>query len=108
MTAPIRQRLFTPGPINTSDAVRHAMQRDMGSRDAAFIQVVRDIRKELLTIAGAGPEFTTVLMQGSGTFAIEAAIGSLIPAHGRLLVLSNGAYGRRMIAIAERLGIAVD
>ena len=108
MKDPIRQRLFTPGPINTGEAVRNAMQRDMGSRDAAFIQIVRDIRKELLKIAGAGSEFAAVPMQGSGTFAIEAAIGSLIPADGRLLVLSNGAYGRRMIAIARRLGIAVE
>lgn len=107
MTDPIRPRLFTPGPINTHDAVRSAMQRDMGSRDAAFIQTVREIRLGLLQIAGAGPEFAAVPMQGSGTFAIEAAIGSLIPADGKLLVLTNGAYGRRMITIAQRLGIPV-
>ena len=106
MTDHARVRLFTPGPLNTSDAVRDAMQRDIGSRDAEFIQIVRDIRKDLLAIAGTGPEFTAVPMQGSGTFAIEAAIGSLIPAGGKLLVLANGAYGRRMIAIAQRLGIA--
>lgn len=103
-----RQRLFTPGPINTADAVRGAMQRDVGSRDAEFIRIVRDIREALVKIAGAGPEFTAVPMQGSGTFAIEAAIGSLIPPDGKLLVPANGAYGRRMIAIAQRLGIAVD
>ena len=108
MSDPDHQRLFTPGPINTSEAVRHAMQRDVGSRDASFIQIVRQIRGELLRIAGAGPDFTTVLMQGSGTFTIEAAIGSLIPADGKLLVLVNGAYGRRIVTIAERLGIAVD
>jgi 2-aminoethylphosphonate-pyruvate transaminase len=108
MSDPDRQRLFTPGPINTSAAVRQAMQRDMGSRDESFIQIVRDIRKTLLGIAGAGADFTTVLMQGSGTFAIEAAVGSLIPADGKLLVLVNGAYGRRIVTIAQRLGIAVD
>ena len=108
MTDPIRQRLFTPGPINTSDAVRDAMQRDLGSREMEFIRVVREIRKGLLAIAGAGPDFEAVPMQGSGTFAIEAAIGSLIPAEGKLLVLVNGAYGRRMLTIAQRLGIAVD
>ena len=105
-----RQRLFTPGPINTSDAVRNAMQRDTGSRDPAFVQIVRDVRKTLLKIAGANPKsaFEAIPMQGSGTFAIEAAIGSLIPSDGKLLVLANGAYGRRMITIAQRLGIAVD
>ena len=108
MTDHARVRLFTPGPLNTSDAVRDAMQRDIGSRDAKFIQIVRDIRKDLLAITGTGAEFTAVPMQGSGTFAVEAAIGSLIPAGGKLLVLANGAYGRRMIAIAQRLGIATD
>ena len=108
MTEPTRQRLFTPGPLNTSDAVRHAMQRDMGSRDADFIEIVRNIRRDLLAIPCAGSEFTAVPVQGSGTFAIESAIGSLLPGNGKLLVLANGAYGRRMIAIAQRLGIAAD
>ena len=108
MMEPARQRLFTPGPLNTSDAVRSAMLRDMGSRDADFIEIVRNIRHDLRVIPNAGPEFTAVLMQGSGTFAIESAIGSLIPANGKLLVLVNGAYGRRMVSIAQRLGIGVD
>ena len=106
MTNHARVRLFTPGPLNTSDAVRDAMERDIGSRDAEFVRIVRSIRQELLAIARVGEEFTAVPMQGSGTFAVEAAIGSLIPQGGKLLVLANGAYGRRMIAIAQRLGIA--
>ena len=108
MTEPTRQRLFTPGPLNTSDAVRSAMQRDTGSRDPDFIEIVRDIRAELLKIAGVGTDFTAVPVQGSGTFAIESAIGSLLPSKGKLLVLANGAYGRRMVAIAQRLGIEVE
>ncbi|HEY2572568.1 MAG TPA: 2-aminoethylphosphonate--pyruvate transaminase [Verrucomicrobiaceae bacterium] len=107
MSEPKCQRLFTPGPINTSAAVHRAMQRDVGSREDSFIQVVRHVRTELSRIAGGGPEFTAVPMQGSGTFAVEAAVGSLVPADGKLLVLVNGAYGRRIVAIAERLGIAV-
>ena len=90
MTEPTRQRLFTPGPLNTSDAVRHAMQRDMGSRDADFIEIVRNIRRDLLAIPCTGSEFTAVPVQGSGTFAIESAIGSLLPGNGKLLVLANG------------------
>ena len=37
---------------------------------------------------------------GSGTFAVEAAIGTLVPPSGKVLVLVNGAYGRRMVKIA--------
>ena len=108
MTQPARQRLFTPGPLNTSEAVRSAMLRDMGSRDPDFLEIVRTIRRKLLAIASARPQDTAVLVQGSGTFAIESAIGSLLPKDGKLLVPVNGAYGQRMAAIARRLGIAVE
>lgn len=98
--------LFTPGPLSTSAAVKQAMLRDLGSRDGEFIAAVREIRSGLLALAGPGAaDYEAVLMQGSGTFAIESVIGSVVPRGGRLLVAVNGAYGRRMVQIAERLGI---
>jgi 2-aminoethylphosphonate-pyruvate transaminase len=102
--------LFTPGPLTTSDAVKKAMLRDAGSRDGEFIAVVREIRDRLLAIGGAAPggNYECVLMQGSGTFAIESVISSAIPRDGRLLVLVNGAYGRRIAQMARVHGIAVD
>ena len=105
MTDPL---LFTPGPLNTSATVKAAMQRDLGSRSSEFIELVAQIRTELLQIAGVSKEsgYEAVLMQGSGTFAIEAVLSSAIPSDGRLLVLANGAYGERMLQIAERLKIA--
>ena len=100
--------LFTPGPLTTSRTVKQAMLRDLGSRDQEFIALVADVRRRLVRLADADPDlYTAVLMQGSGTFAIEAVIGSVIPPHGRLLVLVNGAYGERMVQIARRLSIDV-
>ncbi len=80
------------------------MLRDAGSRDAEFIAAVRDIRERLLRIGGAAPggDYECVLMQGSGTFAIESVISSAIPRDGRLLVLVNGAYGRRIVRDGAR------
>jgi 2-aminoethylphosphonate-pyruvate transaminase len=93
--------LFTPGPLTTSDEVKRAMLRDLGSRDPEFIGVVREIRSELLSLCGPGAsEYEAIPMQGSGTFAIEAVLSSAIPASGKLLLLINGAYGRRMRQIA--------
>ena len=104
----MRNLLFTPGPLTTSDEVKQAMLRDLGSRDPAFLGVVREVRCKLLAIAGAAQgEYEAILMQGSGTFGIEAVLSSCIPASGKLLVAINGAYGRRMTDIARRLGIAV-
>src|ERR1017187_5929091 len=77
------------------------MLRDLGSRDPGFIGVVRKIRSELLSLCGPGAgEYEAVPMQGSGTFAIEAVLSSAIPVRGKLLLLINGAYGRRMLQIA--------
>jgi 2-aminoethylphosphonate-pyruvate transaminase len=105
--------LFTPGPLTTSATVKAAMQHDFGSRDRAFIETVREIRQRLLALGGAsspkdGGEYECVLMQGSGTFAIESVISSVIPRDGKLLVLVNGAYGRRIAQMARVHGIETE
>ncbi len=101
-----KKLLFTPGPLTTSATVKAAMLRDAGSRDREFLDTVRDIREGLLAIGGAAaPDYECVLMQGSGTFAIESVISSVIPRDGRLLVLINGAYGRRIAQMARVHGI---
>ncbi|MEK7277683.1 MAG: 2-aminoethylphosphonate--pyruvate transaminase, partial [Chloroflexota bacterium] len=94
--------LFTPGPLTTSRTVKQAMLRDLGSRDFEFVALVRDIRRRLLALGGvASPHYETILMQGSGTFSVEAVISSALPPRGRLLVVANGAYGSRMAQIAK-------
>jgi 2-aminoethylphosphonate-pyruvate transaminase len=101
--------LFTPGPLTTSATVKEAMLRDLGSRDAEFIEIVRQIRESLVALGNCTrPAYDCVLMQGSGTFAIESVISSVIPRDGKLLVLINGAYGRRIAQIARVHGIAVE
>jgi len=99
--------LFTPGPLTTSQSVKLAMLRDLGSRDVVFIETVHHIRQTLLDIAGVSrqKEYEVVLMQGSGTFGIESVIGSTVPPSGKLLVIINGAYGDRIVKIAKVLKI---
>ena len=94
--------LFTPGPLTTSATVKGAMSRDIGSRDQEMIGVIRDIRGELLRIAGVSQAdgYEAVLLQGSGTFAVEAVLSSAAPPQGHWLIVVNGAYGRRMAQIA--------
>jgi len=100
--------LFTPGPLTTSLSVKQAMLHDLGSRDEAFIGVVREIRQRLVALGGvAEPEYTAVLMQGSGTFSLEAVLASTVPPAGAVLVAVNGAYGRRLVQIGRTLGIAM-
>ncbi len=96
--------LLTPGPLTTSDTTRAAMGRDWGSRDEAFVALTGRLRTRLAAIAGGTGTHETVLLPGSGTFAVEAALQSLVPPDGHVLLLVNGAYGRRMVEMLVRLG----
>lgn len=97
--------LLTPGPLTTSRTVKAAMLADWGSRDVEFRKVVADIRRGLLVMAGADDTYECVIMQGSGTFAIEAALGALCPSgEAKTLVVANGAYGDRAAKILEKIG----
>jgi 2-aminoethylphosphonate-pyruvate transaminase len=101
--------LFTPGPLTTSPTVKQAMLRDLGSRDSEFIELVRDIRRQLLHLGSVDDgTYEAVLMQGSGTFGVESVISSVVPRSGKLLVAINGAYGRRMAEIAKTLAIGTE
>jgi 2-aminoethylphosphonate-pyruvate transaminase len=98
--------LFTPGPLTTSRTIKQAMLRDLGSRDIEFIGLVKDIRYKLVELGQVSPdEYTAVLMQGSGTFGLEAVISSTVPPDGKLLVIINGAYGKRLAKISSVLKI---
>jgi 2-aminoethylphosphonate-pyruvate transaminase len=101
--------LFTPGPLTTSSTVKGAMLRDLGSLDSDFLTIVRNIRTRLLDL-GPYPsdQYECILMQGSGTYVVESVISSVIPRDGKLLVLVNGAYGRRIAQTARVHGIALE
>lgn len=109
MTAPRDKWLFTPGPLTTSRTVKEAMLRDLGSRDRDFVDLVRAVRRRLLGLARVSQEqgFEAVLLQGSGTYGIEAMISCAVPRGGKLLALVNGAYGARIAHIARVHGIEV-
>lgn len=98
--------LLTPGPLTTSRTVKEAMLRDWGARDAEFLAMNRRVHARLVELAGGEGTHAAVLLQGSGTFAVEAMIGTLVPRDGRVLILVNGVYGHRMARIARLLGRA--
>ncbi len=99
--------LLTPGPLTTSYAVKQAMLRDWGSWDDDFRGMTRDLRARLLAMLGpAGAEYDCVPMQGSGSYLVEAMLGSFVPRDGKVLVLANGAYGMRAAQTMKYLGRA--
>lgn len=106
MDADIPYLLLTPGPLTTSRTVKQVMLRDYCTWDDDYNSLVTEIRARLVRLASKTEDYTCILMQGSGTFCVEAAVGSVIPPDGKLLVINNGAYGQRIIQMAQRLRIA--
>ncbi|MFV5513678.1 2-aminoethylphosphonate--pyruvate transaminase [Acinetobacter gerneri] len=103
-----RYLLLTPGPLSTSNSVRKAMQRDWCTWDKEYNALVQEIRQKLVNLSTKNTElYTAVLMQGSGSFAVESVLGSVIPRDGKILIINNGAYGARMVQMAKCLNIEV-
>jgi 2-aminoethylphosphonate-pyruvate transaminase len=99
--------LLTPGPLTTSYPVKQAMLKDWGSWDGDFRAMTRDMRHRLLAMIGDGaPDFDCVPIQGSGSYCVEAMLGSFVPRDGKVLVLANGAYGLRAAQTLDYLGRA--
>lgn len=98
--------LLTPGPLTTSASVKRAMVHDWGSRDATFVRYNREVLEAIVEVAGGQGTHVAVGMQGSGTFAVEAMLTNFVPRAGKVLLLVNGAYGKRAQRICEIAGRA--
>jgi 2-aminoethylphosphonate-pyruvate transaminase len=96
--------LLTPGPLTTSAATKSAMLSDFGSWDGAFNALTASVCRDLVAIVDAQSDHVCVPLQGSGTFAVEAALGTLVPRDGKVLVPDNGAYCKRLVRILGYLG----
>lgn len=95
-------KLLTPGPLTTTETVRKEMMFDHCTWDDDYKAITLKIRKQLLELAHVTEEdYTVVLMQGSGTFGVEAVLTSVIGEQDKLLIVANGAYGERMEDIAK-------
>src|SRR5262249_41727681 len=99
--------LFTPGPLTTSLSVKQAMLHDAGSWHFEFNTLVKQIRDKVLALAGVSREagYECILVQGSGTFGVEAVFATCIPPNGKVAVMSNGAYGERMAMMLQHARI---
>lgn len=98
--------LLTPGPLTTSRTVKEAMLFDSCTWDDDYnLGVVEQIRQQLTALATASVGYTSVLLQGSGSYAVEAVLGSALGKQGKVLIVSNGAYGARMVEMAQLMGI---
>lgn len=99
-------KLLTPGPLTTTDTVKREMMDDHCTWDNDYKMITQKIRRNLLKLAHASEEeYTTILMQGSGTFGVESVLTSAVGKGEKLLIAANGAYGERMEDIAKHAGM---
>ncbi|MGI9132749.1 MAG: aminotransferase class V-fold PLP-dependent enzyme, partial [Rhodoferax sp.] len=96
--------LLTPGPLTTTLRTKLTMLKDWGSWDADFNAVTASIRRSLLDIIHGQDSHVVVPLQGSGTFSVEAAVATLVPRDGHVLVLDNGAYCKRAARLTTLMG----
>ena len=101
--------LLTPGPLTTSKETKEAMLIDMGTRDSEYQSLVCHLQEKLLQLAHAKKEdYALIFMQGSGTFGVESVLTSVIKPQEKVLIVSNGAYGKRMVQICEQANIKYE
>lgn len=99
-------KLLTPGPLTTTRAVKEEMLFDRCTWDDEYKQITQKIRTELLDLAAASPSvYTAVLLQGSGSFGVEAVLTTALTYHDKCLIVTNGAYGNRIVTMAHYMGI---
>ena len=96
--------LLTPGPLTTSLRTKLAMLKDWGSWDSDFIAITARVRQSLLDIVHGHDSHVVVPLQGSGTFSVEAAVATVVPPDGHVLVLDNGAYCKRAAKLTHLMG----
>lgn len=103
-----RKILLNPGPATTTDSVKQALVvEDICPREKDFGQLLDGIKEDLVRIVHGEQNYAAALFTASGTGGLEAAITSAVPQGKKLLVVENGAYGTRMVRLAETFGIGV-
>ena len=100
--------LLTPGPLTTTLRTKLAMLKDWGSWDADFNAITARVRERLLAVVHGQDSHVVVPLQGSGTFSVEAAVATVVPRDGHVLVPDNGAYCKRAARLSQMMGRRVS
>lgn len=97
-----KYKLLTPGPLTTTETVKKEMMFDHCTWDDDYKKITQKIRRQLLQLAHVSEDaYTAVLMQGSGSFGVESVLTSVVGPEDKLLIVANGAYGKRMEEMAK-------
>jgi 2-aminoethylphosphonate-pyruvate transaminase len=98
--------LLNPGPVNVTKRVESALLRgDLCHREKECTDLIASIRENLIKVFGIERDYTSALVSGSGTAALEMAVSTSVSSNRKALVINNGVYGERIAKIAQCYGL---
>ena len=101
-----QQYLRIPGPTPIPPSVQRAMAQPMiGHRGSETTELLRSITPRLKKVFGT--EQDVMIVTGSGTSGLEAAVVNAVKPHDEVLVIVTGAFGARFVDICKAYGIGV-
>src|SRR5271169_1410002 len=104
---PPRRFLFGPGPSMVHPRVYEALSKPIvGHLDAYFIQVMADVQQLLKTGFGTN-DAATLVISGTGSAGMEAAVTNFVEPGTRFAVFANGYFSDRLTEMAKRNGASV-
>jgi len=104
---PPRRFLFGPGPTMVHPRVYEALSKPIvGHLDAYFIQVMGDVQQLLKTAFGTN-DSATLVISGTGSAGMEAAVTNFVEPGTRFAVFANGYFSDRLTEMAKRNGASV-
>jgi len=104
---PPRRYLFGPGPSMVAPRVYEALSKPIvGHLDPYFIQVMGDIQQLLKMVFGTN-DGTTIVISGTGSAGMEAAVANFVEPETKFAVFANGYFSDRLTEMAKRQGADV-
>src|SRR5580658_9674464 len=104
---PPRRYLFGPGPSMVHPRVYEALSKPIvGHLDPYFIQVMGDVQ-QLLKMAYGTKDAATLVISGTGSAGMEAAVANFVEPETKLAVFANGYFSDRLTEMAKRQGANV-
>jgi alanine-glyoxylate transaminase/serine-glyoxylate transaminase/serine-pyruvate transaminase len=104
---PPRRYLFGPGPSMVHPRVYEALSKPIvGHLDPYFIQVMGDVQQLLKTTFGTS-DGATLVISGTGSAGMEAAVANFVEPGAKFAVFANGYFSDRLTEMAKRQGANV-
>ena len=104
---PPSRYLFGPGPTMVDPRVYQALSKPIvGHLDSFFIQLMQEVQ-DLLKSPFGTKTASTLVISGTGSAGMEAAVANFVEAGEKFAIFANGYFSDRLTEMAKRQGANV-